>query len=232
MTVYLLKASELADETIGRMTAALPENRRGHAARLKRGPARAESVAGSYLVYYALLSAQLKGTADCGVVFPMPERLIAEHEKIAALAARIGWTAGGHGKPFPQGVDTGGANYHISLSHSGGLVAAAVADRPVGVDIQRIPDIPLSRMKKIAARFHPDEYERLDSLPDDRYAAAFCGMWACKESVLKLTGRGLSVSLSSFRVSEDGVCALDGKSIKLTVNSWYDAWIAAAVCAE
>lgn len=49
------------------------------------------------------------------------------------------WPVDGRGKPFAAGVETPDGRRYVSLSHSGGLSAAAASDAPVGLDVQRLP---------------------------------------------------------------------------------------------
>ncbi|KSU77577.1 4'-phosphopantetheinyl transferase [Pseudarthrobacter enclensis] len=98
-----------------------------------------------------------------------------------------------HGKPwFP---DTG---VHASLSHSGGLVAVAVAAQPVGIDIEALA-------AHTAGEWELDEWVRV-------------------ESVVKATGDGLAVDPRSValmldgdhrRVTAYGEGALDGVTVDL-----------------
>lgn len=76
---------------------------------------------------------------------------------------------------------------HFSLSHCGEVAVCAVADSPIGVDVERIPDAsPL----KIAKRFFTEsEYNAIASAPDPR--SAFCELWVKKEAVIKALGVGL-----------------------------------------
>lgn len=91
--------------------------------------------------------------------------------------------AGERGKPwfpaFPQ--------YHFNLSHSGTLALCALADRPVGVDIQETRNA--WRPSLVDRTCTPEERAWLASRgdrPED-----FTQLWALKESGGKQTGYGL-----------------------------------------
>lgn len=93
-----------------------------------------------------------------------------------------------HGKPRVQGVE-------VSVSHSGDLIAVALTDLgPVGVDVEetkRHTDIDsLLRYVFSAAE--------LAAIPDP--AVLFYQAWTRKESVLKATGDGLSVPMTTLTV--------------------------------
>ena len=106
-------------------------------------------------------------------------------------------TAGG--KPcFPAFPD-----FHYNISHSGSFVVCAVCDRPVGIDLQKIPE-QAERAMKIAKRFFSgQEQETLNVLRGNDEPEAlcrlFCRYWTARESYIKLTGRGLSEPFGNFR---------------------------------
>lgn len=79
---------------------------------------------------------------------------------------------------------------HLSVSHSGGLVAVAWSDMPVGVDLQRI--VP---MGNIADRIlSPKERDMMT----DRSDRSLVRVWTRKESYVKLTGDGISKRFDTF----------------------------------
>ena len=107
-----------------------------------------------------------------------------------APALRFG--AGEHGKPFL--IDSG---VEFNLSHSGHIVLIAVADVPVGVDVERV-----ERRDGIAhvAReaFDCAELAWLDE-PPDRWRA-FYRLWTVKEAALKAAGTGVASGLRSVSI--------------------------------
>jgi 4'-phosphopantetheinyl transferase len=97
-----------------------------------------------------------------------------------------------NGKPFlPQ------SEIHFNVSHSGEIVAIALAANEVGVDIEakrRIPEIAA-----IAGRFFSkDEAERVRAATDA--TAEFFRIWTMKEAVVKAVGQGLGFPLDCFTV--------------------------------
>lgn len=97
-----------------------------------------------------------------------------------------------HGKPSLEGGP------HVSISHSGDLIAVALTELgPVGVDVEettRHTDIK-SMLRYV---FSPGE---LEVLPEPE--ALFYQAWTRKESILKATGEGLRVPMSTFTVLPD-----------------------------
>jgi 4'-phosphopantetheinyl transferase len=88
-------------------------------------------------------------------------------------------------------ADSGGVSYdaapvHINLSHSGELLAAAVASHPVGVDIER------RRARAVATQaarvFCPDEARKLEAEGESGRLALFYELWTLKEAACKAAG--------------------------------------------
>lgn len=102
------------------------------------------------------------------------------------------------GKPYlPQSPD-----FCYNVSHSGQYVVCAVDDRPVGVDVERQG----RERPRVAARFFtPYEQEALSRLTEEsQRIARFYQLWTLKESYLKFTGQGFSLSCASFGFRFEG----------------------------
>ncbi|WP_063759845.1 4'-phosphopantetheinyl transferase family protein [Streptomyces sclerotialus] len=95
---------------------------------------------------------------------------------------------GPHGRPAVAGPY--GAYVHFSLSHTGGLALLGLAARPVGVDVERVPEERL--VEDAAGALHPAEQEELAGAAPDTRALAFARCWTRKEAYLKAIGEGLS----------------------------------------
>lgn len=87
----------------------------------------------------------------------------------------------------------------MSVSHCDPLHVIALAERPVGVDIERIG----SGAGIDAVALHPHERTQLDSLPEPRRSEELLRIWTAKEAALKLTGEGLLRDPSSFAVRHE-----------------------------
>jgi 4'-phosphopantetheinyl transferase len=106
--------------------------------------------------------------------------------RFAGIAAeRIEWRSGPNGKPELGGACRG---LQVSLSHSGGLAALAIApDRRVGVDVQAFP----ARMDpvRMAERFYPaDEARFVAGGGTGGQLGRFIRLWARKEACVKVAG--------------------------------------------
>ena len=108
--------------------------------------------------------------------------------------SQLTFSTNAHGKPFLANSP----GIHFNVSHSGNYIACALADEPVGIDIELIrPFDP-----KIAERFFaPDEKAHIAS---NGNMASFYEVWTKKESRIKWEGIGLSKPLSSFSVFDSG----------------------------
>ena len=84
---------------------------------------------------------------------------------------------------------------HFSLSHSGTLAVCAVADRAVGVDVERPRRVDDALVRRVLTAA-----EQAWLAQQANKEAAFIRLWTRKESFLKLTGQGLSRRPDGFSV--------------------------------
>ena len=104
-----------------------------------------------------------------------------------------------HGKPWlPAAPDL-----HLSVAHSGGCVAVAVAaGSPVGVDVEAVVELAGAELDLLAGgALAAEERAELARCPAGQRAAAFTTYWTRKEAVLKATGEGLATPLETLVVS-------------------------------
>ena len=98
-------------------------------------------------------------------------------------------TCESNGKPFFEDYP----DFYFNISHSENLIAVAVADSPVGVDIEKKRDANL----KIAERFFSEREKDFAKDSD-----SFFYVWTRKEALLKKTGEGLK-DISKAQVLEN-----------------------------
>ena len=106
--------------------------------------------------------------------------------KLGTPPAALTWIPGRHGKPE---LAPPWAGLHTSLSHSGDMIAAAIAaGRPVGVDVQYL--VPGLDTAGLSARFFPPDEAGYVAAGRDASARAdrFAHLWARKEAVVKAAG--------------------------------------------
>ena len=116
--------------------------------------------------------------------------------------------AGPNGKPFFPG------GREFSLSHSGDLAVIALAEVPVGADVQQVRPVTDAVLRRVLS-------------PAEREGGDFFALWTRKEAVLKCLGTGLDRELRSLDVLEDTV-AQDGATLFLHTERYKDCMISAA----
>ena len=116
-----------------------------------------------------------------------------------------GWTieVDARGKP----VACGALLRHISIAHSGNLVAAAAsAVGPVGIDVEyRDPDRDLNRLARAA--YGPAECQAVTR----HGVSAFYRTWTLREAIGKATGDGMA--LVTDRIDRVPVHMIDGSLV-------------------
>lgn len=110
--------------------------------------------------------------------------------------AAIAFVPGAHGKPLLPEHHA----LHVNWSHAGDLVAVAIADAEVGVDVERTERI--EDLDAVAERvFSTRELEEYRALEGDARRVAFFNGWTRKEAFIKATGEGMSRPLKEFAVT-------------------------------
>lgn len=100
-----------------------------------------------------------------------------------------------YGKSYISNYD----NIYFNLSHSGKMVACAISDREVGIDIEyNDPEIDLNIAKHY---FYNSEYENI--IKSKKPSDEFYNYWVLKESYMKYTGLGFYLELDSFEIIID-----------------------------
>lgn len=106
---------------------------------------------------------------------------------------------GKYGKPYLKGY----ANFHFNVSHTHNAIAVAVADTPIGIDIERIRPLNDSIVKRLYS-FKEKEYVYGVAGEEER---RFSEVWTRKESYIKRDDRNISLgsfSIDTFKDVIDG----------------------------
>lgn len=124
---------------------------------------------------------------------PRREHTAAGRALLRRILGDVEIEVGANGKPRLRD-----SALHFNISHSGELVALAIARTAIGLDLERI------RMNRdllgIARRFFsPAELRRVE---EDEHE--FFAIWTMKEAVVKAIGSGVFGGLQSFTVPRDG----------------------------
>lgn len=126
----------------------------------------------------------------------LARRVLARRFGLAEDAVEIGHEPAGR----PLILRPYGCDLHLSLATRAGLVAIALAHRPVGVDVERVA---LASEQPLAV-LHPGERRWLEGLPAPARPLAFARLWSAKEAYVKALGTGFARGPESFSVQIDG----------------------------
>lgn len=103
-----------------------------------------------------------------------------------------------HGKPE---LAEGDGGLQFSLSHSGEQAVVAVCRAvPLGIDVEQAKP-ERDRVPLIPTVLSEAERRAIEALPRDRQDLAFLRYWTRKEALLKATGHGLAIPLTSLTVT-------------------------------
>lgn len=186
--------AELSDEQTERLIDSLPQWRQEQALRFKHVQGRIECAIG----YVELL----RGLRLCFDISGKPDFDYNEH-----------------GKPYLKEHP----DIHFSISHCKEAVGCLIADRPCGLDIERIRT---AKADLVRHTMSPEETESIFSNPFPDIV--FTRLWTQKEAVLKLKGTGLVDDLHAV-LSPDN---LNGIVLKTTENLYFNYIITTAIQAD
>lgn len=184
--VYLFEQTEqVTEEFMNRVLPLLPEERRRRAMRFQR---------------------MIDGK-NCVIAFLMLKMALKQNFCISDFGLQYGE----YGKPYLADY----SDVYFNISHCRCGCTVAVADHPIGIDIQDIRTFSWDVAQRVCCK---EELERLEQSSErDR---EFTRMWAMKESYLKMLGRGIgddltkinSLSMKSVRVTDraDSVISVCG----------------------
>lgn len=120
----------------------------------------------------------------------------------------------------------------FNVSHSGELIAIAIAKIAIGLDIERVRPLGDDAIRIARDSFSAEEFARLAAARDRDQE--FFAVWTAKEAVVKASGDGLSANLQSFTVpalSDDfqPVAGVEQWSVRRITAPWggYRATLAA-----
>ena len=119
------------------------------------------------------------GQYACLKSYLMLQDLLREHY---GIEGDLVFSYNEHGKPMLKEV----SNIHFSISHCKEAIAVAVADRPVGIDVEtlRMPSEALA--EKVMDKGEKLRFDISDT-PEDLFTA----LWTAKEAVMKCRGTGI-----------------------------------------
>ena len=94
---------------------------------------------------------------------------------------------GGRGKPYFENAK------HFGISHSGNVLAIAISDTAIGIDVQTL--IPFDEN---TARLICNDEEYLSVINDKNPSRRLTALWVKKESLIKCKGEGFNQNLKDI----------------------------------
>jgi 4'-phosphopantetheinyl transferase len=125
---------------------------------------------------------------------------------LGSAPTQIGFVVGPKGKPRLDPARHGreaARNVEFNISHARGLVAVAVAARPVGIDVE--PRRAMDDLLTVAAdAFAQESYAALEAAGAAARVDMFFRFWSLGEAFIKATGEGIGQGLKSFAFTPHG----------------------------
>ncbi|MFF2175656.1 4'-phosphopantetheinyl transferase family protein [Lysinibacillus sp. NPDC058147] len=88
-------------------------------------------------------------------------------------------------------------NLDFNLTHSEGIVACALANRVVGIDVEYMKEIHLDIIKQVLSN---DEMLFLQAYPKEMWKKLFYQIWTRKEAYLKAIGTGFILEPNTLNI--------------------------------
>lgn len=101
---------------------------------------------------------------------------------------------GKNGKPECNGI-------YFNLSHSLDMVLCAVSENPVGCDIEKVTDAPMEIARRVFCEKERGYIDAAQSVEERNHR--FFRLWTMKESYMKMTGEGMSLSPERIEIALD-----------------------------
>ncbi len=122
---------------------------------------------------------------------------------------------------------------HYNVSHSGDWIVIAIANTPVGIDVEQL--VPAFDYRDIVTEyFSPEEAKYIS---EDQAHSRFFLIWTRKEAITKATGKGLDDDMR-FIPALNGECAVEsdllrsGSNWKVTSFELFPGYLAACATVE
>lgn len=113
--------------------------------------------------------------------------------------AKLQFTYNDYGKPLLKSPSET-ESLCFNLSHTEGWVVYAIAQTPIGIDLEKIHTI--AQLEKIIERFFSQkEQTTFHHVPDDQRNDRFFPFWTAKEAYTKAVGQGISLPLDQIDVA-------------------------------
>ncbi|RXM38554.1 4-phosphopantetheinyl transferase [Chryseobacterium sp. CH21] len=124
-------------------------------------------------------------------------------------------------KPYLKGYDL-----HFNISHSKDLVVCAIAEYPLGIDVE-FNDPKVSYLD-FTFQMTTSEFQEIHESEDK--IKSFFTYWTRKEAIIKAHGAGMMLPLDSFEIIKDE-CVIEGERFftkEIFIHEAYHSYIASS----
>lgn len=176
MKIYSCNLTQITQHELDEWFDSMSKDRKEAVMRLKVEDKRKSKIAADHLCRLAI--SEFCGVSPESIMFSFAEK----------------------GKPYAAGLDI-----FFNISHSGDIIACAVSDKEIGIDIEKIRPFNLKTAEKFAVA---DEIEHIKSMEN-----GFFEIWTLKEAYFKCIGTGLGADIKnvSFRIKKNKIhCSAHG----------------------
>lgn len=146
-------------------------------------------------------------------------------DALGVCGSELEFATNQYGKPTISGPMQ--TNLHFNVSHSGNWMVLALADNPVGIDIERVES--WSKYEQLIDQVYQAKERTRLSLASDQ-CREFIRTWVAKEAVLKMEGVGLNKSMTEIAInfeSSRGRATCDNCSLtRVAIETDYECWLA------
>ena len=178
-----------------------------------------------FIRYYSLMNPEKQKRVDRFRFYDDKKRTVAGEmiarkaisEKCNVNPEKIIFATEKHGKPFAEDL-----SIHFNISHSEDFVVCAVADTPVGIDIEKIRPINLKTAKKFCNEDellyifgHMPAENDFAETTDTVLLTRFFEIWTKKEAYGKCIGEGLCFEIPENNYKFEVFYDIDGYIITL-----------------
>ena len=100
-----------------------------------------------------------------------------------------------YGKPYLANTNL---NIFFNISHTSDCVICAISDNEVGVDIEKIGEVPEDIIDDVLSKKEKNSLSLLDKTENSKRARLFFSFWTQKEAYVKYTGKGIIEGLNEI----------------------------------
>lgn len=125
-------------------------------------------------------------------------------QELSSIPGGLAYTL--EGKPYLSNEK----NWHISISHTEGLVMLALSKDPIGIDVERISD----RLESVRRILTPSDLACIEAMPKGMHRSLYALTWTAAEALFKLVDESRLISDFSY----------DWSTLTYSTGRYYEAF--------